>query len=438
MDNLGTDHRRQHHASQAGLKSGYSTRTKCVVAALTLLLGIGLSDVRESRALPAFARKYNADCAMCHYPVYPRLNSFGQQFRRAGYRFPTEFNKEQDFTNIGKNLAARIQTGISYQKLEGAVPRSQVQLDNISLYYAGAVTQHFSAWVRPLFTGTGTTSVQGQLIGFYGNEDRYATFRIGQMNPFQNASVAGFDRPTGISVPSLMATNLTSGVNFSLDKVQKGIELAYVQGPGRLLFEILNGLDQNGSGTASSGDVDPEKDYLVAYEHILDDIASGFTMFYYNGATHGQVTPSLGQLYNFYRTGFSLNKIFIAEDLGFFELQGGYIRSSDHLPGNRPATPGSPGNTRFGNAYYLETQQFFLGPEWAFYERYSVIDQDLDRPQSTRKDYTVGSAIRAETFGKITAEYTYTKNEIPGGQFVFASGYTPTGHSATVQLQLAW
>ena len=42
----------------------------------------------------------------------------------------------------------------------------------------------------------------------------------------------------------------------------------------------------------NTGDIDPQKDFLVFYEHLLDDIASGFTLFYYNGTTHGTVTPT--------------------------------------------------------------------------------------------------------------------------------------------------
>ena len=60
-----------------------------IILALVVLGAIMLAAPQESDAIPAWARKYDADCAMCHYPVVPRLNSFGQQFRRAGYRTPS-------------------------------------------------------------------------------------------------------------------------------------------------------------------------------------------------------------------------------------------------------------------------------------------------------------------------------------------------------------
>lgn len=53
---------------------------------------------QESYAIPAFARKYKTSCATCHNG-YPKLNAFGEAFRRSGYQFPdggdAEFIREQ-------------------------------------------------------------------------------------------------------------------------------------------------------------------------------------------------------------------------------------------------------------------------------------------------------------------------------------------------------
>jgi hypothetical protein len=42
---------------------------------------------RTASAIPAFARKYGTSCVTCH-TVYPKLNPFGEAFRRNGFRFP--------------------------------------------------------------------------------------------------------------------------------------------------------------------------------------------------------------------------------------------------------------------------------------------------------------------------------------------------------------
>jgi hypothetical protein len=46
-----------------------------------------LAIPRPARAIPAFARKYGTTCTTCH-TIYPKLNPFGEAFRRNGFRFP--------------------------------------------------------------------------------------------------------------------------------------------------------------------------------------------------------------------------------------------------------------------------------------------------------------------------------------------------------------
>ncbi len=72
--------------------------------------GMNLLPSEKAEAVPAWARKYGADCSTCHYPVAPRLNSFGQQFRMAGYRMSEEFGKEQDVTKVGDFLSLRLRS----------------------------------------------------------------------------------------------------------------------------------------------------------------------------------------------------------------------------------------------------------------------------------------------------------------------------------------
>src|ERR1700685_4324343 len=43
-------------------------------------------------AEPSFARKYHADCTLCH-TVYPHLNRTGYLFRRLGYRLPSDVQR---------------------------------------------------------------------------------------------------------------------------------------------------------------------------------------------------------------------------------------------------------------------------------------------------------------------------------------------------------
>jgi len=51
-----------------------------VLTAVALLFPAG-----DANAIPAFARKYNASCTLCHAPV-PRLKAFGEAFAARGFR----------------------------------------------------------------------------------------------------------------------------------------------------------------------------------------------------------------------------------------------------------------------------------------------------------------------------------------------------------------
>lgn len=406
-----------------------------VALVLVILAGMLLATVREAKAIPAWARKYNADCAMCHYPVVPRLNSFGHQFRRAGYRTPDEFNKEQDVSKVGDFLAVRARARFGYENKEGGIEHSEFTLHDATFFYAGALTKNFSAFVESEIESTGDIELVGQLQGVFGSADRYVSIRAGQMHPLQRTGFGGFDRPTGISTNPLHSTILTTtafkggGTSFSLATDQKGIEVAYVQGRSRLLAQVLNGLDLDAKGTATKGDIDPMKDYLVAYEHILDDIASGFTLFYYNGSLRGTISGVPGRpRFDYSRFGINANKIFPV-GFGFFELQGGFIRSYDNVPVQR-------GTDVEGHAFYVESQQVLKDTWLTVFERYALIEQDAARKNTKRQDYTLGAVMPVQTWLRAAAEYTYSDNRaetVPGTALTGTSS-----HSALVELMANW
>ena len=63
----------------------------CGVVLFLSILSVGalLLQPTEVGAVPSFARRYGTSCITCHV-AYPRLNSFGEAFRRAGYRYPVD------------------------------------------------------------------------------------------------------------------------------------------------------------------------------------------------------------------------------------------------------------------------------------------------------------------------------------------------------------
>jgi hypothetical protein len=61
-------------------------RQRLAVAALTL---VGLTAAGPAFAIPAFERRYQAQCHFCH-DGYPKLNAIGQRFKERGFRMQRE------------------------------------------------------------------------------------------------------------------------------------------------------------------------------------------------------------------------------------------------------------------------------------------------------------------------------------------------------------
>jgi len=54
----------------------------------------------QADAIPAFARKYQISCQVCHSPAMPRLKAFGDDFAGDGFRM-TEYESPRHFINTG-------------------------------------------------------------------------------------------------------------------------------------------------------------------------------------------------------------------------------------------------------------------------------------------------------------------------------------------------
>jgi hypothetical protein len=63
-----------------------ANHSKYVIIAFITILAL-LSFGRISEAIPVFARKYKTSCMTCH-SAFPKLNPFGETFRRNGYQIP--------------------------------------------------------------------------------------------------------------------------------------------------------------------------------------------------------------------------------------------------------------------------------------------------------------------------------------------------------------
>jgi hypothetical protein len=95
---------------------------KITLLAATLFFLI-LSE--SANAIPAFARKYQISCQVCHSPAFPRLKPFGDEFAGNGFRL-TEYESPRYF----------IQTGDDRLSLFREIPLA-IRMDGFASYNFG-------------------------------------------------------------------------------------------------------------------------------------------------------------------------------------------------------------------------------------------------------------------------------------------------------------
>ena len=142
-----------------------------------------------AHAMPAWARKYNADCTLCH-TTYPRLNRTGYEFRRRGYRFEWETDKsavKPDTSAVSYTPASYTPASVSDSSRAGELLYKK--LDCASCH----TIKGQGASVGPTMDGVGARRTRQFLI------DHMA-------DPEKHAKKLPMDHPQGSSMPAVNAT----------------------------------------------------------------------------------------------------------------------------------------------------------------------------------------------------------------------------------------
>ncbi len=244
------------------------------VAALIILL-TAASD--RTYSIPAFARKYKTSCATCHNG-FPKLNAFGEAFRRNGYQFPAgtdpEFIKEEP-VSLGSDgnkkafpeaiwpgsLPATSPISLFLNGEADYNPKTDPRFtfgglgNSIEAVAAGTVGEDLSFWGHFILNSDGTSELNriflifSNLIG-----DSYAlNMRVGVFEP----GLFSFSTHRSWMEGYWLTTRaLNSDMGWTIEETQKGIE--------------LNGMAQGRFGWSAGivegfGNPHADKDY---YAHV--------------------------------------------------------------------------------------------------------------------------------------------------------------------------
>ena len=396
-------------------------KTRLGVSAIWALCSILLFIATDSYAMPNFARKYDANCAMCHTQV-PKLNKTGFEFRLAGYRMPDEIGKKEEKLNLGDFFAARIQmqeNSTSGSRANGTPVKSSNQMTfyEATLYpLTGSWGSNFGSLVElSMASGEGFEVENAYVRVVWGDQTKgWFSGKVGVMHPQEGFGAA--DRPLGNNRPLIQKQPSTGNPFYLWNVDEMAAEVGYYwpKTGTNLSARISNGVVWKGDPKSGTDHADPaqggaltkdpnapgynHKNWQVVLNQYLNK-DSGFTLYYYRGeipfgdtnVTQTFTTNTFSRLAayaNWYALPKKLNLL-----AGW--LSGKDSLADSSLTGTILGVNGGADTTVKGTAvgksggYFLEADYHVIDNKLAFGARYDVFDPSKNVDHNTQKATSV-------------------------------------------------
>lgn len=279
-------------------------KAKRVVLIIGLFTSIFLYNLflTAAYAIPVFARKYKTSCQTCHV-AFPKLNPFGDAFRRNGYQFPLidEGYVREEPLPLGAPAWKEVwPEGIWPGQIPGTVPIA-LMVESSYRYDDGAEVTHDFIFPEELELLTGGTL--GEDISFYGEITLFENGATGKVRrlflQFDNLfccrlprhllnlrigqfEIAAVPFPTQrrLTFTNYMFNSFTAGENnFQFSSAQRGLEVnGIIKSRLEYAFGTVNG---NGSGakdeSTDSFDNNSKKDIYIRLGYKIGGIALDVT-----------------------------------------------------------------------------------------------------------------------------------------------------------------
>ena len=284
------------------------------MAIYVCLIALVLISSNTISAIPAFSRKYQVGCDMCH-SVYPQLNAFGRDFKNNGFRTPDEMvspHKEDEKSFWDKGF--------------GEIP----------LDFHGKINQEFYPNNQRIGTETGIDELQlnagvnfSQKVSFYlhthlwesghAGEPLAIEIRINDLfgSSLVNLRAGQYELPLSFSpeIERLMAfgyltySQAIGGNSFSIDQPQLGLELSGDLGNDFLYWAgMVNGNGFTTDAVTGLFDSNPAKDFYFRLAKNFDDNTVGVFGYFGNNTVYAD-SVSYNHKDNFLRIGGDLNLV---------------------------------------------------------------------------------------------------------------------------------
>jgi len=240
-------------------------------------------------ATSQWARKYKAECSLCHQG-FPRLNSFGEEFMRNGYQVPGDMDGAiTGKTKIGERLSLDNVTDILGLRLNITPVSAHVSSRTVvygnpnwlQFFVAGAITKNISIFIENEITTSGA-HFSWYKFGFhnlFGTKALNVT--IGNLSPLDHSS---FSNRLRIIPPE---QNEFFGIKPSRGKGEASVNASSAR-PGAMLYGDLGKVTYYAG--LSSGVVTPtSNDTLNTWLGVRYNIdvkpidGTNFSVTYYEG-----------------------------------------------------------------------------------------------------------------------------------------------------------
>jgi hypothetical protein len=238
-------------------------------------------------AIPAFARKYQISCQVCHSPALPRLKAFGEEFATAGFRM-TQYESPRYFINTGDEklslfrelpLAVRFDGFVTYNFNDAGQADFGTPFV-LKILSGGEISDKLSYYFYFLLNERG--SIAGIEDAFLSYNDLLGTGINVVLGQFQ-ASDPLFKGELRFTLEPYKIYEVTPGNSSVALKYERGMVFQKdLQTKTSIVFEILNG---SGIGEAGAGmlfDKDKYKNFMLRISQAIGKNVS-IGLFGYTG-----------------------------------------------------------------------------------------------------------------------------------------------------------
>lgn len=372
------------------------------IVALVLIL---LFPANKSDAIPAFARKYQISCQVCHSPAMPRLKGFGEEFAGNGFRM-TEYESPRYYIQAGDEklsllrelpLAIRMDGFVSYNfNNEGQADFSSPYV--LKILSGGELSDKLSYYFYFLFNERG--SVAGVEDAFLMYRDLLGSgisFYIGQ---FQ-ASDPLFKGELRYTLEPYKIYGTTPGNSVADLKYDRGIILERDFKTGTtVVAQILNGC---GIGEAGAGYIFDNDKYKNFMGRITQSVGANLSIgiFGYTGrellADPGAISENITNELTMIGPDITLN----FEDRFVFNMQ--YVRRFDSQVYTEPGLVQNDLTTNGGFVELIFSPKGDMS-NWYLTGLANLVDSDLDELDYRSATLHAGYLLRRNV--RVVSEFT--------------------------------